>query len=535
MEVAMNSVNVKIGMLAGMLAGSSTIGGAQERPNIVLMVFDDMGYSDLGAFGGDIRTPNIDGLANNGLRFSSFHNASKCEPSRASILSGLFHTKTGMSYEEGIKTGVTLGEVLQSAGYHTMAVGKWHVAGNPFDRGFNRAFGYLRGCPDSFLGNTTANNRFHRDGQPFTVPKNYYLNGMLADQAVGFLHDYFNSKTGAPFFLYYAIAAPHWPLMAPEETVRTYLKTYAAGWDVIRQSRFEHLRDAGLIPKDWKLPPRPASVPAWDEMPAEEQAFEARRMAIYAAMIEEADKGFGRILDFLNENNAIENTLIIVLSDNGSVGLEARRRGEMGTPGSIWSIGVGWAQVNNTPFRHYKVAQANGGTQTAMVAHWPKGITDSGGLRNQLLHVVDLMPTFIELSGASYPNNWKGNPVPPLDGISFAPLLKQNLLDFEHPPLYFHMLNNKAIIVGDWKLLSDYNQPWALYNLKDDGTETVDLKARYPERARELLDLWAAHDKAFPLNDSRVWKEHQRLPLDQFLKDSSPADLTRIPESTLSN
>jgi arylsulfatase len=512
---------VKVIFFLGIATAASFSAFAQERPNIVMMVFDDMGFSDPGCFGGDIRTPWIDRLANNGLRFSNFHNASKCEPSRASILSGLFHTKTGMSYDEGIRTGVTLGEVLKTAGYHTMAVGKWHVAGNPYDRGFDRAFGYIRGCPDYFRGDMTANNGFHRDGKPFKVPSDYYLTEMLADQAVGFLQDHFSANNRAPFFLYHAVAAPHWPLMAPEETVQSNLKTYEAGWDVIRQSRFEHLREAGLISKDWKLPPRPATVPAWESMPQKEREFEARRMAVYAAMIEEADKGLGRILELLSEKNVLENTLIIVLSDNGSDGMEARRRGEMGAPGSLWPIGVGWASVNNTPFRHYKVAQANGGTKTAMIAHWPKGIQDPGHIRSQRLHIVDLMPTFIELSGASYPQEWKGNLVPPSDGVSFAPLLKKDDPDFSRPPLYFHMLNNKAVIAGDWKLISDYGQPWALYNLKTDGTEMTDLTAQHPERARHLRELWDTHDKAFPLNDSRAWKEHERVPLEQFKTEPS--------------
>jgi len=489
---------------------------AEKKPDILLMLFDDMGFSDLGCFGGDTQTPNIDRLAEGGLRFSNFYNASKCEPSRASLLSGLFHKQSGMGYEEGIQTGVTLGEVLQTAGYRTMAVGKWHVAGNPYDRGFDRAFGYIRGCPDYFRANQAANAGFHLDGKPFKLPDDYYLTRLLADQALDFLDDHFEKEADKPFFLYYAVAAPHWPIMAPEETVLAHLETYRAGWDAVRRSRFAHLRETGLIPGDWKLPPRPASVPEWAAMPPEEQAFEARRMAIHAAMIQEADRNFGRILDRLEEEGRLDNTLIVVLSDNGATGLEPRRRGVCGEPGSLWMIGVGWAHVCNTPFKYYKVAQSHGGTLTAMVAHWPKGITDPGGIRDQRLHIIDIMPTFAELAGATYPTEWKGKAVPPPDGVSFAPLLNKKAGDFTRPPLYFEMLNNKAVIDGKWKLVSDYDMPWALYDLEGDGTETTDRAGDHPELAERLREMWEAHDREFPTDDNRHWKEHQRVPMEEL-------------------
>jgi arylsulfatase A-like enzyme len=487
---------------------------AEDRPNILLMLFDDMGFSDLGCFGGDTQTPNIDRLAEGGLRFSQFYNASKCEPSRASLLSGLSHKKAGIGYEEGIQNGVTLGEVLRTAGYHTMALGKWHVAGNPYDRGFDRTFGWIRGCPDYFRADLTGNAGFHKDGKPFKVPQGYYLTRLLADQALELLDDHYASEPEQPFFMYYAISAPHWPIMAPEETIEENVPTYEAGWDEIRRRRLEYLREQGLISRDWKLMPRPESIPEWTSMPPEEQAFEARRMAVHAAMIQEADKNFGRILDRLEQQGELDNTLILILSDNGATGMETRRRGVCGEPGSLWFIGVGWANTCNTPFKHYKVAQYHGGTRTAMIAHWPKGITDPGGIRDQRLHIIDVMPTFAELAAADYPAEFNGKPVPPLDGVSFASLFKTNPGDFYRPPLFFHMLNNKAVIADGWKLASDYNRPWALYDLEKDGTETTDLSRQYPERARALREMWEAHDRTFPMNDNRAWTEHQRVPLE---------------------
>ena len=460
---------------------------ASARPNFVVIITDDMGFSDIGPYGGEIRTPNLDKLAAGGVKFSQFYNCAKCEPSRASLMSG--HQWWTHNPNVAIrKDSPNIGEVIRTAGYRTMMVGKWHVAGNPFERGFDRHFGFMGGGTDSFLGDES----FTLDGKPWPVPKeNFYATTALTDYAVRFIREEKNAHPEQPFFMYLAYNAPHAPIEAPAAEVAKYRGKYLKGWDVLRRERFEKQKALGLAGPGWNFPERPANLPAWDSLDAKAKDFEDLRMATYAAMVDCVDQGVGRVMQTLDDLKLRDNTLVIFLNDNGASPNDRVRRGVFGTPGTTWNVGPGWAHLSNTPFKYYKRAQHSGGITTPFIAHWPAAIKPRAAFEDQPCHLIDLLPTLIDVVGGSYLADFGGKQHPPLPGRSFASILTQGET---LPPrtLHFALFNNLALIHDGWKIATAYSQPWQLYDLKNDRTETRDLASERPEKLAELLALQKA-------------------------------------------
>jgi arylsulfatase len=451
---------------------------AQEKPNILLILADDLGFSDVGCYGGEIETPHIDRLAAGGIRFTQFFNSGKCEPTRASLMSGQYWQDCGL----GIKRGITIGQAMRDAGYATFALGKWHLDGNPVDRGFDHYFGHLSGASDYFRGNAT-----HRlDAEPFK-PKDdssFYTTDANADYAIRFLDESHRENPDKPFFMYLAFNAPHSPLQAWPEDIEKYRGKYRAGWDALREQRYRRQIELGILKPEWKLSPRPETIPAWDSLTSDEQDFEDARMAVFAAMVDRMDQAIGRVLAKVEAMGEAKNTVVLFLSDNGASPYDhgANRTAEMALEGkNNLNYGLGWANLGVTPFRHYKRNTYNGGSCTPLIVNWPEGIRQAGGLTDQPGHIIDLMATFVDLAG--------GKPDPALPGKSLAPVFagKQRT---PHDALYFHLFNHRAIIAGDYKLASDWDRPWELFNLAADRSELNDLSAVQPERAAELAGMW---------------------------------------------
>ena len=480
--------SIIITLAAFFLTAMTTLHAAESnRPNIIVILTDDMGFSDIGPYGGEIQTPNLDKLAAGGMKFSQFYNCAKCEPSRASLLTGQqWWTKSPKVAVR--KDTPNIGEVMRLAGYRSMMVGKWHVDGNPFERGFDRHFGFMGGGTDSLLGDES----FTLDGKPWPVPKeNFYATTALTDYAVKFIREERTAHADQPFFLYLAYNAPHAPLQAPAERVAKYRGRYLKGWDVIRRERFEKQKALGLAGSGWLFPERPQNIPAWETLDAKSQDFEDLRMATYAAMVDCVDEGVGRVMQALDELKIREHTLVIFLNDNGASPNDRVRRGEFGTPGTTWNVGLPWAHVSNTPFKYYKRAQHGGGITAPFIAHWPAAIAPRKDFQDQPCHLIDLLPTFIELAGGTYPADFGGKEHPPLPGVSLVPVLKRNET---LPPrtLHFSLFNNMALIRDGWKIASSYSQPWQLYDLTNDRTETRDLAKERPEKLQELLAMQKA-------------------------------------------
>ena len=371
---------------------------ADERPNILVVMVDDMGFSDIGCFGSEIQTPNIDKLANNGLRFTQFYNTAKCHSSRVCLLTGLYSNQAG---QESLKHGVTTAQVLQKAGYFTAMTGKWHLKDQPTDHGFMRYWGHLSGATNFFTGDNT----FRLNGEKWDVPKeDFYVTTANADYAIGFIDE--AKKSGKPMYLYMAFNAPHYPLHCLEKDYRLYEDTYKAGWDTIRTQRQAKQKQLGLFGDKYLTPaPRPDHVNAWDTLTDEEKDWESRRMAAYAAMIHRVDIDLGRVIDHLRKHEMLDNTLVLFVSDNGAcpfdrTGLRGQRRESPPWDAkSYWCYSPGWAHVCNTPFRLYKQNQHEGGITSPAIVHWPEGLkTKPGSITHQPAHLIDVMPTVVELA-----------------------------------------------------------------------------------------------------------------------------------------
>lgn len=461
---------------------------ADTRPNIVLIMTDDMGFSDLGCYGGEIDTPNIDRLAERGIKFSQFYNCGKCEPSRAALLTG--HQFWTTSPDVAVrKDSPNIGEILQPMGYRTMMLGKWHADGIPYERGFNRHFGFMGGGTDFFNGDKT----FTLDGKPWPVPeKDFYVTTALTEYAVKFLREEYKAHPDQPFFLYLAYNAPHSPIEAPEEGVKKFRGKYREGWDVLRKQRFEKQQKLGLAGSGWHLPERPENIPPWGSLDAKSKDFEDLRMATYAAMVNYVDQGVGAVLKTLDEIGVRDNTLVIFLNDNGASPNDRVRRGTFGSLGTTWNVGLGWAQMSNTPFKYYKRTQHSGGVTTPFIASWPKGIKPRKDYEDQPCHITDLIPTVIDLAGGEYPRNFGGKKHPPLPGRSLVPILKENKM-LPSRPMYFSLFNNMAVVDNGWRLVTAYNEPWQLYDLTNDRTEIHDLAKSNPEKLAFLLKLQAEY------------------------------------------
>lgn len=510
-----------------------------KRPNIVVILADDMGYADLGCWGAEISTPNIDRLATNGWRFTGMHNNPRCAVTRASLLTGLYPTQAGLGFNTGDygtpayqgylnDSCLTLGEALGAAGYRTAIAGKWNVApwgrptpSLPAQRGFQRSLCDVGGEALSYFDTVRYLNGsvIGRSKDPA-----YYFTDSVTGYCVGSIKEFHAS--GDPFFIYAAYTAPHFPLQAPDADIQKYAGKYAMGWDALRQQRYEKGIAAGVIDPAWKLPPPGPGTSPYDK--AADPLWEQRRMEVYAAQISIMDEGVGRIVDTLEQLGIADNTLVMFLSDNGACAETVRpnnkhaqpvtRNGKTMQAGNIptvlpgpsntfQSYGIDWANTSNTPFRMYKRYTEEGGISSPMVVSWP-GTMPKGGLDHRVLHVMDLMPTFLELAGIGYPETYKGHPLTPLEGQSFAPILtnaadeaqwsRDGLLFWEH-------MGHRAALKGDWKVVSELPiGGWDLYNLASDRTETTDLSKQNPTM---LAELSAAYDQWQTRVGVRTWSD----------------------------
>ena len=483
------------------------------RPNIVLVVADDLGWSDLGCYGSEAQTPNLDRLAAGGVRFTQFYNAARCCPTRAALLTGLYPHSAGVghmlqdwhapSYSAGIlPQTVTIGELLHEAGYRTYHVGKWHVGGagkaeepnHPLNRGFDHAFGTAGG------GDFFNLQPLYRDREYVKPGPGFYATSAFTQNAVAFLDEHGRSGDGKPFFLHLCYTAPHFPLHALPEDIAKYRGRYRDGWDRLRERRFARQKELGLLPADTKLSRRDPVATAWDDVPENDRDEWDLRMAVYAAMIDRMDRGIGEVLAAVDRLQARDNTLVMFLSDNGSSAealdswpnaARGHRPGtQTGDPGSHHCLEIGWANAANTPFREHKMWAHEGGISTPFVAQWPAGIAARGGLSHEVGHVVDILPTLLEVAGAAYPAVRKEEQIPPLAGRSLAKSLAgekmgERTLAWEHE-------GNRAIRVGDWKLVAAFGNAWELYNLAVDRSETDNLAQRHSEKVRELATAWQA-------------------------------------------
>ncbi len=511
-----------MGGIVGTLAAASL--GARNRafadpaptggmpPNIVIILADDMGYSDLGCYGSEISTPSIDSLADGGIRFTQAYNAARCCPSRAALLTGLYPHQAGMGDMVGTvkkprKPGpyqgylngqcVTIAEMLRTAGYGTYMSGKWHVGEKPEHwprkRGFDRYFGLISGASSYYeiLQQEESPRKMALDDEPFTPEgDNFYMTDAFTDHAVRFLEGH---DTAKPFFLYLAYTAPHWPLHAPKEEVEKYRGKYTLGWEALRERRYRRMVDMGIINPKWRLSPRDADVPPWDGMENKDEWD--LRMAVYAAMITRMDRGVGRVLDTLRAMGAEENTLVLFLADNGGCH-ERIKKDNLITPGAVigdrgsyTSYDRNWANASNTPFRMFKHWCHEGGIATPLIARWPARIRQKGALVQEPAHITDIMPTCLEMAGVKYPETFSGNTLTPLPGVSLEPLFEGRGAA-PRAGLFWEHEGNRAVRMGKWKLVAPKDGPWELYDLEEDRTELNNMAASMPEKAGELNRAW---------------------------------------------
>jgi arylsulfatase A-like enzyme len=472
-----------------------------QKPNIVLILADDMGWSDIGCYGGEIHTPNLDRLAKGGIRFTQMHNTAKCFPSRACLLTGLYAQQCNMDRQPGeFKNSVTLGEVLQSAGYRTLMAGKHHSTENPYDRGFSRYFGLRDGACNYFNPGKQrpgeekpAQKRPDRAWciddklyQPYTPEeKDFYTTDYFTKYALQYLEEY--KDENKPFFLYLAYNAPHDPLMAWPEDIKKYRGKYKVGYEEIRQKRDEKQREIGLF--DRSFPQSKFIHKKWDSLREEEKEEEDLKMAVYAAMIDRLDWNIGKILTKVQELGKAENTLVIFASDNGCSAevVNIPGSGEIGSKTRWTSLGGDWANVSNTPFRYYKNYSHEGGICTPFIAYWPAIIKDSNRISHHMGHFIDVMATFIDITGATYPGKFRGEKIVPLEGKSLLPIFLGQKAE-EHEALFWQWSRGKAVRKGKWKLVS-WRDEWELFDVEVDKTETNNLAEKYPDVVRELIHL----------------------------------------------
>ena len=526
------------------------------RPNVVLVLVDDMGFSDIGCYGGEVRTPNLDRLARAGVRFSQFYNTARCSPSRASLLTGLHPHQTGI----GILTNdtrpngyagtlndrcVTIAEVLRAAGYATCIAGKWHLSSSmrepdgawPTQRGFDRFFGTLTGCGSFFDPGTLT--RGETSAEDEALAPDFYYTDAISREAEAFIHDRGSHAASQPFFLYVAYTAPHWPLHARDEDLARYRGVFDEGWDVLRERRLARLREEGIVGNEAALSERDPTQPAWSD--AQHKAWQVRRMEAYAAQIDRVDQGLGRIVAALESTGRLDDTLVIFLSDNGASdealplvelerfkerrdilrlstrdGREVRIGNEPSiVPGgedTYASYGRAWANLSNTPFRYYKQWTHEGGLATPLIVHWPRGGLANGSVVRAPSQLVDVLPTILEATGARYPSKVDDRTIPPLEGRSLLPALRGG--DVPDATLFWEHTGNAAVRRGRWKLVRihpggrrywvesgapsvqkpqvDERNAWALYDLACDRSELHDVAAEHPDIVGDLAAQWQA-------------------------------------------
>jgi arylsulfatase A-like enzyme len=525
-------------------------GEGRKRPNIILMMSDDMGFSDLGCYGGEINTPHLDGLAAGGLRFTQFHNTARCCPTRASLMTGLYPHQAGIGHmmeDSGYPAYrgdlndrcVTIAEVLRPAGYRTYMTGKWHVTHYmnkdgpkhnwPLQRGYERYYGTIQGAGNYYDPSTLCRDNTYITpyNDPEYKPEVYYYTNAISDNATRYIRQHHEQSPDKPFFMYVAFTAAHWPMHALEQDIAKYKGKYDKGYGYYRRQRFEHLKEMGLIRQDWDLSPQAGD---WEAF--ENKDWEARCMEVYAAMVDCMDQGIGRIVAELKRQGTLDNTLIFFLQDNGGCA-ETMGRGAnidakwvaavkdprpmgpdelqpkhtppmqtrdgrpvRGGPGvmpgpadTYIAYGRNWANVSNTPFREYKHWVHEGGTSTPLICHWPAGISARGGLCHEPGHLIDIMATCVDVAGASYPKQRSGQGVQPMEGVSLVPTFAGKSLP--ERPIFWEHEGNRAVRQGKWKLVSKHPGGWELYDMDTDRTEMHDLAAQHPEKVQELKTLYA--------------------------------------------
>jgi len=493
------------------LTSAASAAANPVKPNIIVILADDMGWSDLGSYGSEIETPQLDSLARGGVRFTQFYNAARCCPTRASLLTGLYQHQAGIGHmvaNDGIASYqgflndrcVTLAEALKPAGYTTLMTGKWHVGSAegqwPLDRGFDRFWGTPSGGGVYFKDTLEIRKEvfFVSGAERIDPPDDMYVTDTFTQRALDFV-DEAVTRTKKPFFLYLAHIAPHWPLQAKPADIAKYAGRYDQGWDVVRERRFARQQEMGLVSRDVTLSPRDPQAKAWNELPESARRAHAQRMEIYAAQIDSIDQNVGQLIAKLKQLGQFENTLILFLSDNGSSaegGPGGFSRGldgaALGTGRSYASAGLEWANAADTPFRKFKSTTHEGGIASPLIAHWPAGIAARGEVRHQVAHIIDVMPTLVDLAGATYPVKRDGHAILPMEGRSLTPAFQGRGLGTR--ALFWEHEGNKAVREGDWKAVTKGPGEWELYNLRTDRTETRDIAAQHPEKARELATLW---------------------------------------------
>jgi arylsulfatase A-like enzyme len=496
------------------------------RPNVVIILVDDMGWSDIGSYGSEISTPHLDALAARGVRFTQFYVTPRCSPSRASLLTGLYPHQAGMGHLDNIiragssgTTGrlndrsVTIAEVLGEAGYFTAMAGKWHLGQQngspPWQRGFDRVLNIRAGgiyFPNqNFQGGDELTKRgqepLYLDGKPIArdsaqLGQNWYTTFLWSDFALQFVDE--AQKARKPFFLYIPHNAPHFPLMAPPELIAKYRGKYTAGWDRLRAERYRRQVEMGVIHAGWPLSPREPESPAWDSLPDATRDRFDHLMAVYAAMIEAIDTSVGALVKGLETRGALDDTLILFLSDNGGnaeSGPDGRFEGDPpGGPASNLYLGMNWATLTTTPFRRFKHFTHEGGIATPFIAHWPRGIPRRNALEHQPGHLVDVMATIVDVTGAAYPRQFKGRTIQPMEGISLRPALAGGRIT-RRQPIFWEHEGNRAIRSGRWKLVSRYPEGWELYDMTADRVERNDLAGRHPDIVKRLATAWEAWAK----------------------------------------
>jgi len=507
---------------------------ASTKPNIVLILADDLGYSDIGSFGSEIKTPNLDKLAKEGIKFTQFYNAGRCCPSRAALITGLYPHQAGVgdmlqkdelpAYDTHLNfSSVTLAEVAKQAGYHTIISGKWHVGNDsafwPNQRGFDNQY---------FSNNTTGHyfgiakgRKYIVNGKEVQIPgewiksgeteyklfKNadgsqWYATDAIADNAIDFVKDLRKKEKEKPFFLYLPFTAPHWPLHAFQEDIKKYKGRYDIGWDSLKAQRFQRMQQLGLIDSKWKVSGRNENVKPWNELTDSAKTHYAQLMEVYAAMVDRLDQNIGKVIQSLKETGDLDNTVILFLADNGGCH-EIIRRGAKdavaGSPESFDGYEYGWAGASNTPFQWFKHWAHEGGTSTPFIAWYPK-LIQAGRTSNAVGYVADVMPTLAELAGTIYPKAYKGNAITPTVGKSLVPLFKGQTTVGRELTFWEHE-GNRAVRKGEWKVVSrfDYEKnvelPWELYNIKEDRPENVNLATKNPEKLNELIALYSDWSK----------------------------------------
>jgi len=511
-----------------------------NRPNIIIIMADDLGYSDIGCFGGEINTPNLDRLAKKGLRMTNVHNNARCCPTRASLLTGQYAHKVGLSMNGNALTsnGATIAEILREQGYQTGMVGKWHLsdditkdskeeqlrwlnhhayldddfasrASYPINRGFQKHYGIIWGVVDYFDPFSLV------DGETPVrkVPKDFYITDAFNQKSVEYIQEFTAKKQ--PYFLYVAQCAPHWPLHAKPEDMAKYKGQYDQGWDELRKQRYQRMVKMKLIdPKTTPLSAVMGKLGAWEQLSASEKAYQAAKMEAHAAMIDRVDQGVGQILQTLEATKTLENTLIIFLADNGAspeiptvpgydrssatrdgreILYDAALKPELvGQETSYTGIGQNWANAANTPYRYWKIESFGGGIRTPMIVHWPQGLkAKKGSTNDNLAHAFDILPTILDVTGISYPQSYKGNALTPMDGLSLLPILNGQKSNGRQS-LFFEHANGRAYQQGQWKLImpSGGNRVWELYDLSKDRGEIQNLAQANPAKVAEMQAAW---------------------------------------------